>query len=101
MALVYHRNRAVARCLVNYFYSPLTDKRSDEYSAKALHGRLKLHIEIIKSIRKEAGNNYPIAIWLGACDYNGGGTLQDDIEAAEVFSLSRMLSSFSFLLFFQ
>lgn len=71
--------------LLNQFYSPLTNKRTDEYSAQTLNGRLKLHIEIIKSIRKVVGNNYPIAIRLGACDYmDGGSTLQDSIGAAKI-----------------
>lgn len=71
--------------LLNQFYSPLTNKRTDEYSSRTLNGRLKLHIEIIKSIRKEVGNNYPIAIRLGACDYmEGGSTLQDSIGAAKI-----------------
>lgn len=71
--------------LLNQFYSPLTNKRTDEYGAQTLNGRLKLHIEIIKSIRKEVGNNYPIAIRLGACDYiEGGSTLQDSIGAAKI-----------------
>lgn len=71
--------------LLNQFYSPLTNKRTDEYSAQTLNGRLKLHIEIIKSIRKAVGNDYPIAVRLGACDYmEGGSTLQDSIAAARL-----------------
>ena len=71
--------------LLNQFYSPLTNKRTDEYNAQTLDGRLKLHIEIIKSIRKAVGNDYPIALRLGACDYiDGGTTLQDSVSAAKM-----------------
>lgn len=70
--------------LLNQFYSPLTNKRTDEYGAQTLNGRLKLHLEIIESIRKAVGDNYPIALRLGACDYmDGGSTLQDSIMAAK------------------
>lgn len=70
--------------LLNQFYSPLTNKRTDEYGAQTLNGRLKLHFEIIKSIRKAVGDNYPIALRLGACDYmDGGSTYQDSIMAAK------------------
>lgn len=71
--------------LLNQFYSPLTNKRVDEYGAQTLDGRLKLHMEIIKSIRSEVGNDYPIAVRLGACDYvDGGSTLQDGVAAAKM-----------------
>lgn len=71
--------------LLNQFYSPLTNKRTDEYGAQTLNGRLKLHLEIIDSIRKAVGDNYPIALRLGACDYmDGGSTLQDGIMAAQL-----------------
>lgn len=42
-------------------------------------------MEIIKAIRKKLGNNYPITVRLGACDYmEGGFTLQDGIGAANI-----------------
>lgn len=71
--------------LLNQFYSPLTNKRTDDYHAQTLEGRLKLHIEIIDAVRKVVGADYPIALRLGACDYQiGGSTLQDSVEAARM-----------------
>lgn len=71
--------------LLNQFFSPLTNKRTDEYGTKTLAGRLRLHLEIIESIRKAVGNDYPIAVRLGACDYmEGGSTLQDGAAAARI-----------------
>lgn len=71
--------------LLNQFYSPLTNKRTDEYNAQTLHNRLKLHIQIIESIRKAVGHNFLIAVRLGACDYmEDGSTLQDSIKAAKL-----------------
>lgn len=73
--------------LLNQFYSPLTNKRVDEYHGQTMDGRLKLHIEIIKSIRKAVGDDYTIAVRLGACDYmDGGSTLEDGAAAAKLLA---------------
>lgn len=70
--------------LLNQFYSPLTNKRTDSYSAKTFDGRLKLHLEIIRAVREKVGCDYPIAVRLGACDYmTGGSTIQDSVFAAK------------------
>lgn len=75
--------------LLNQFYSPITNKRMDEYNSQTLDGRLKLHIEIIKSIRKAVGDDYPLAVRLGACDYmDGGSTYEDGIMAAKLLAQS-------------
>lgn len=72
------------RYLLNQLYSPLTNKRTDEYSGNTLEGRLRLHLEIIQAIREAVGKDYPLAIRLGACDYmDGGTTLEDSIRAAK------------------
>lgn len=72
--------------LLNQFYSPLTNKRTDEYSGSTLMGRIKLHLDVIQTVREAVGKDYPIALRLGACDYiPGGSTLQDSIAAAKEF----------------
>lgn len=69
--------------LLNQFYSPLSNKRNDEYGS-SLANRLKVHIDIIKLIRLHLGN-FPISLRLGACDYiDGGNTLDDAILAAKM-----------------
>lgn len=71
--------------LLNEFYSPITNKRSDEYGGNLL-GRIKLHLEIIKAVREEVGEDFPILLRLGACDYvDGGNTIADAVEAAIAF----------------
>lgn len=71
--------------LLNQFFSPLTNKRTDEYGG-SLEGRIRIHLEIIKEIRKVVGEDYLIAIRLGACDYmEGGSTLADSITASQAF----------------
>ncbi len=72
--------------LLNQFYSPLTNIRTDEYSGKSLRGRIKLHLRIINAIKKEVGENFIVALRLGACDYiDGGSTIEDSVKAAEEF----------------
>lgn len=71
--------------LLNQFYSPLTNKRTDAYGADSMQNRLRLHTEIIQAVREAVGPDYPIALRLGACDYmEGGSTLQDGVEAAKI-----------------
>lgn len=71
--------------LLNQFYSPLTNTRTDEYGADTMGNRLRLHTEIIKAVRDVVGQDYPIALRLGACDYmEGGSTVQDGAEAAKI-----------------
>ena len=73
--------------LLNQFYSPLTNHRTDDYSGQTLAGRTRLHAEILRSVRAAVGSDYPIAIRFGACDYMEGGSQKDDIpEASRIFA---------------
>lgn len=72
--------------LLNQFYSPLTNKRTDKYSGNTLMGRITLHLNVIQAVREAVGKDYPIALRFGACDYiPGGSTIQDSITAAKEF----------------
>lgn len=72
--------------LLNQFYSPLMNKRRDKYTGNTVDGRIALHLEIIRAIREAVGQDYPIALRLGACDYMpGGSTIEDSIYAAKEF----------------
>jgi 2,4-dienoyl-CoA reductase-like NADH-dependent reductase (Old Yellow Enzyme family) len=71
--------------LLNQFYSPLTNKRKDEYGG-SLYNRIRIHLEIIKAVRASAGDDFPILLRLGGCDYmEGGSTVEDSVEAAVAF----------------
>lgn len=59
--------------LLNQFFSPLTNKRTDEYGGD-VHGRIRLHLEVIKAVRNAVGDSFPIFLRLGASDYREGGT---------------------------
>lgn len=72
--------------LLNQYYSPLTNHRRDDYAGNSLSGRIRLHLEVIQAVRAQVGQNYPIALRLGACDYmEGGATIQDSVQAAQEF----------------
>lgn len=68
--------------LLNQFYSPITNKRTDDYTGSTIEGRTKLQREILESIRKETGEDFIIAIRLGACDYKEGGSTVEEIPLA-------------------
>ncbi len=70
---------------LNQFFSPLTNKRNDEYG-KDILGRIKIHLEIIKAVRDVVGDDFPISLRLGSCDYtDGGSTIEDSKIAAQAF----------------
>jgi 2,4-dienoyl-CoA reductase-like NADH-dependent reductase (Old Yellow Enzyme family) len=71
--------------LLNQFFSPLSNKRIDQYGGDVL-GRIKIHLEIIKAVRNAVGDSYPILLRLGASDYmEGGSTIEDSKIAALAF----------------
>ena len=67
--------------LLNHFYSPLTNKRTDEYGGN-LENRLRLANEIIQEVRRSVGEDYIVAIRFGAYDYWEGGSKLDEIPIA-------------------
>lgn len=70
--------------LLNQFFSPLTNKRTDEYGGE-LTNRVRIHKEVIEAVRSAVGEDYLVALRLGACDYTeGGSTLEDGVEAAKL-----------------
>ena len=72
--------------LLNQFYSPLTNKRQDEYSVDIMENRTRFHVEVIRAVRKIVGDSYPVAIRLGGCDYReGGSTIEDCVKACQIF----------------
>lgn len=69
--------------LLNQFYSPITNKRTDEYGGDVL-GRIKIHLQVIKAVKEAVGNEFPVLLRLGACDYMKGGTKIEDSKIAAV-----------------
>ena len=75
--------------LLNQFYSPLYNHRTDEYSCDTMENRIRMHMEIIRAIRNALGVEYPIAIRMGGCDYQQGGTsVEDTVQACKLLEKS-------------
>lgn len=68
--------------LLNQFYSPLMNHRRDRYAGDSLEGRTRLHTEVIRAVREAVGEDCPLAIRFGACDYREGGSRIEEIAAA-------------------
>lgn len=69
--------------LLNQFFSPLSNKRQDEYGGD-VKGRIKIHLEVIKAVREVVGEDFPILLRLGASDYAEGGTTIENSKIAAV-----------------
>ena len=71
--------------LLNQFYSPLTNQRTDEYGPQTLENRLRFHLETVEAVRKAVGPDVPIARRLGGADYlPDGSTESDAVEACRM-----------------
>ncbi len=68
--------------LYNQFFSPLTNRRHDEYGCDTVENRARIFVETIGKIRAAIGEGYPIAVRLGGCDYMDGGSSITDCAAA-------------------
>ena len=72
--------------LLDQFFSPLINKRTDEYNGYTLEGRTRIHMELIKGIRQVIGDKSLFALSLGGCDYTvGGTTIEDAVWACRRF----------------
>lgn len=67
--------------LLNQFYSPLTNKRTDDYGG-TLENRLRFTLETVACVRQAVGSDIPIAVRLGGADYLPGGSKEEDAVEA-------------------
>jgi 2,4-dienoyl-CoA reductase-like NADH-dependent reductase (Old Yellow Enzyme family) len=68
--------------LLNQFFSPLTNRRTDEYGGSRA-GRLAFPLEVVRAVRRAVGPAYPVFYRLGADDRLPGGlTAADAVWAA-------------------
>lgn len=71
--------------LLNQFFSPLANKRTDEYGGD-VNNRIRIHLEVIKAVKEAVGDDFLILLRLGAADYIEGGTvIEDSVIAAKKF----------------
>ncbi len=71
--------------LIHQFLSPLSNRRTDLYGGN-LKGRSKFALEILKGIRQEVGNEYPITCRLCGDEFVKGG-----MDLKEAIEISRLL----------
>jgi len=67
--------------LLNQFYSPMTNKRTDEYGG-SLENRLRFTLETVDLVRQAIGGELPVAVRLGGADYLPGGSKEEDAAGA-------------------
>lgn len=67
--------------LLNQFFSPLTNKRTDEYGGN-VQNRIRIHLQIIEAVSAAVGKDFPILLRLGASDFTEGGTPIEDSQIA-------------------
>lgn len=67
--------------LLNQFYSPMTNKRTDAYGG-ALENRLRITLETVARVRQAIGGGVPLAVRLGGADYLPGGSKEADAAEA-------------------
>lgn len=69
--------------LLDEFYSPMTNKRKDEYGSQNIENRTRFLRETFQLVRKAV--DVPIAVRLGGADYlPGGATEEDAVEACKM-----------------
>lgn len=72
--------------LLDAFYSPLTNHRTDVYTGSTMEGRTRLQVEILREIRQRAGEDFLLSIRLGASDYTqGGADISEVAQACRIF----------------
>lgn len=71
--------------LLNQFFSPLSNQRTDEYGG-TVQNRIRLHLQVIDAVRAVVGDDFPLLLRLGASDFKAGGiTIEDSQTAAKEF----------------
>ena len=71
--------------LLDQFYSPLTNRRTDEYGAQTIENRTRFLRETLSAVRSAIGSSTPLAVRLGGADYApGGATEEDAVEACRL-----------------
>ncbi len=66
--------------LIGSFLSPLRNRRSDEYGARKLEGRLRFALEVLQSIRAAAGEDFPVTLRISGYERVPGGRSIEDTQ---------------------
>lgn len=66
--------------LLTQFLSTLSNQRADEYGGSTLKERSRFVIEVIQTVRKEVGDDFPISIRISTEEFIKGGYTADDMQ---------------------
>ncbi len=66
--------------LLSQFLSPLTNFRQDEFGG-SLENRMRFGLEVVREVRRQVGDDYPVAIRLAGHELVSGGTPREEIIA--------------------
>lgn len=68
--------------LLHSFYSPISNKRSDEYGG-SYENRVKFLVQVVQKVRAVWPDEYPLAVRLSCVDWvDGGWQLEDSVRLA-------------------
>ena len=68
--------------LLSQFLSPRSNQRVDEYGG-SLENRARMLLNIVKAVRTEVGENFPVAVKLNSADFQRGGfDFNDSLQVA-------------------
>ena len=65
--------------LLHQFFSPRTNKRTDEYGG-SLENRTRFLVELLQALRKEFGTQVPILVRLSGSEHQPDGLTEDDFR---------------------
>ena len=66
--------------LINQFWSPLVNRRTDEYGG-SLENRARFGLEVLEEVRRRVGDDFPVGIRMMGDELKEGGLTQDDCLA--------------------
>jgi len=66
--------------MLGSFLSPLRNFRTDEYAGHSFEGRAKLLLQVVRKVRKEAGDDFPITVRLSGFEREAGGREINDTQ---------------------
>ncbi|MFP4168115.1 MAG: NADH:flavin oxidoreductase [Desulfonatronovibrionaceae bacterium] len=71
---------------LSQFLSPAFNKRTDDYGG-SLKNRVRIHLDVLRAVRREVGRDYPVLVKLNCEDFVDGGLLsQESVEAAKLMA---------------
>ncbi|HEY3277100.1 MAG TPA: FAD-dependent oxidoreductase [Syntrophorhabdaceae bacterium] len=74
--------------LFHTFLSRFWNKRDDEYGPQSMENRTRFLVNIIKEIKKRAGQDFPVQVLMNAIEIGAGEegfTVEEAIEVAKIF----------------